>query len=413
MTWKMIASFVRSRSGVLLGISSVGLILLLGTHFRGSVQAAWRIFRIPPFPIRFSDSAFVAYSIDCLKSGQDPYAVCSFMPWHGVYNYPPVWLDLRYVGVSSRSTNWIGILFAMMSVCALLLLFRAAGRVGRILCFFAAMSWPLLFAVERGNIDEVIFFLLVAGFFLTDRLPVRARTWCISLLVVGLTCLKIYPIAAALVMARNRRGAWVALATGAGATVALLVTSGHRLFQILANTPHVVLASYGAFPVTMTLSRHLLPALSGQVEAHPSIASVCAAAMALPAVVCGVAWEERLYKIVPRLDLDCARGRIAASCMAIYWFTFVLGASFDYRLIFLLGILAYLVKDIDSGSSSHSMWAAVFLLIYFAVSALIYQPMIHALPDLLLYLFVCAWLGSAIQQRLRGTPGVRPALAVV
>src|SRR6202041_1711371 len=68
-------------------LASIALILGLGTVIRGSVPAAFRIFRIPALATTFSDTITVTTSIDCLLSGQDPYVVRSFDPFQRVYNY--------------------------------------------------------------------------------------------------------------------------------------------------------------------------------------------------------------------------------------------------------------------------------------------------------------------------------------
>ena len=84
-------------------LAAIVLTLGLGTVIRGSLPSAWRIFRIPALATTFSDTMTVTNSIDCLLSGQDPYVVRSFDPFQRVYNYPPIWLDLRYLGITGRS----------------------------------------------------------------------------------------------------------------------------------------------------------------------------------------------------------------------------------------------------------------------------------------------------------------------
>ena len=53
-------------------LATIALILGLGTVIRGSLPAAWRIFRIPALDTTFSDTITVTNSIDCLLSGRIP-----------------------------------------------------------------------------------------------------------------------------------------------------------------------------------------------------------------------------------------------------------------------------------------------------------------------------------------------------
>ena len=66
-----------------------------------------------------------------------------------------------------------------------------------------------------------------------------------------------------------------------------------------------------------------------------------------------------------------AHGCITVSCLTIFCFVFIAGANFNYRLIFLLGVLAYLVDDINErvsegvskGMSLRSLPVAILILL--------------------------------------------------
>ena len=103
-------SILRLRLPVLAGVAAVVLALLVGTHLRGSLSGAWQILHVPSLSPLFADTRTITHAIDCFRSGQDPYtiAVRNFDPWHRDFYQPPIWLCLRYLGVTSRSTNIIG-----------------------------------------------------------------------------------------------------------------------------------------------------------------------------------------------------------------------------------------------------------------------------------------------------------------
>jgi hypothetical protein len=197
---------LRSRLPVLLAVAFVALFLIVATRVSGNLEVAWRMLRIPPMPVSFADTRMVTYPIDCVLNGQDPYDRSACHPLNSVYNYPPIWLDLRYLGVTSRSSVAIGVILVAMYVGALLLLFTSRRWVSFAVVLAGVLSRPSLFAVERGNIDLAIFSLLVFGLFLGARRKPRARTFSDGLLVVLLTILKVYPVAAVAAFIRNRKG---------------------------------------------------------------------------------------------------------------------------------------------------------------------------------------------------------------
>ena len=168
---------LRSRWPVLAAIATVLIILAVGVHTRGSLGGAWAILQDIPLTPSFADTRTITHSIDCLVSGQNPYFVRSFDPWHRLYNYPPIWLDARYLGISSSSSNWIGTVMSVATAIVFLFLFEAKKWISTILIYLAVLSRSVLFAVERGNTDQIIFFLLVFGLVVIDRQPARLRSY--------------------------------------------------------------------------------------------------------------------------------------------------------------------------------------------------------------------------------------------
>jgi hypothetical protein len=75
-----------------------------------------------------------------------------------------------------------------------------------VLAFTAVISPPVLFAVERGNIDILIFFLSVVTFYFSAGRDSLGTTFVQCGLIVVLSVLKLYPIASATVLAHKRWG---------------------------------------------------------------------------------------------------------------------------------------------------------------------------------------------------------------
>jgi hypothetical protein len=392
-------SVLYSRLPVLAGIFVVTLALIIGFHLRGNLPDAWRMLTVHANSPTFSDTRTVTHSIDCFLSGQDPYKVRSFDPWRRLYNYPPIWLDLRYLGVTSRSSNLLGTIFAFMTISACLLLFRARTWAASVIVFLAVTSKATLFAVERGNTDEVIFFFLVLGFFLIDRQRIAVRTALRSALIVGLTVLKIFPVAAVVTLLRSRKAALTALLTVFLSEVALKLTSGSRLPIVMANTPQDDFLSFGAFPFLSAIFHRISGLLLGFIQHHVHVSSVGALLLAALSIAAGIHYREQLNNFFPPLDFENSRGSIAAAGLAIFCLAFVRGSSYDYRLIFLMGAIAYLGEHLNRRDSLRYLPAAILLVL------LLWKPArlssLFELVDALVFAAACAWLATSLLDRLR------------
>ena len=392
-------SILRSRLPVLAGVAAVTLALLVGTYTRGSVSGAWQMLGVPALSPLFADTRTVTHSIDCLLSGQDPYTVKSFDPWNRTYNYPPIWLDLRFLGVTSHSSILLGTTFAVMTISAFLLLLRAQALASTAIIFFAVTSRSVLFAVERGNTDEVIFFLLVFGFFLINRLNVERRSFLKGTLIVLLTVLKIFPIAAAVALVRNRKGILTAILAAVLSVAALVATSEHRLPEIMANTPQDLFVSFGSLLFFVTIFTHTSHLLLAMIQHHPKSESLGALLLAVLCVIAGTSYRERLNRFLPPLDFNQPRGAIAVAGLAIFALAFLRGSSYDYRLIFLLGAIAYLVEDLNESKSLRSLPAAIIF-----VALLWKSPnlsLTYEILDGFVYAVACAWLGTSLLDNLQ------------
>lgn len=393
-------------------IALLALALAAGVHLRGSIPAAWNMIHIPANTPLFSDTRGFTHAIDCVLEGRDPYIANPCDPWHRPYNYPPVWLFTHYLGVTSSASNFIGVLFALAALSVYLLLFNARTPLSAALIFLAVISRCVLFSIERGNSDQIVFFLLVLGFFLIDRLRPELRARFTRALLVLLTVLKIYPIAAATVFLRNRRGWKYAGLTVAFAIAALLLTSGQKLASVMANTPRDTDESFGAFPFLYSVSRHTLHSLLPIIAEHRAVAPLTALTVGGMCLFIGAAFGRKLHRILPPLDSSKPRGAIAIACLSIFCFAFILGASYDYRLLYLTGALAWLIEDINKKRSLRSVPAAILIL------ALLWKPFWLSFTgevlDGLVFLMSSLWLGNTLlshQETHKLLPFPQPMLA--
>lgn len=388
------ACLLRPKVAAISAVAAIVLALCIGVSMRGNLPAAWRMLHIPANSPLFADTRGITQAIDCLHHGQDPYKVRAFDPWHRLYNYPPVWLLARYLGITSQSSDLVGLLFAVAAISAYVFLLNARTVLTSGIVFLAIASQCVLLSIERGNSDQVVFFLLVYGFFLIQRFHPGIRSRLTSALILFLTVLKIYPIASVTVFLHRRRGWKRTLITALLAVIALLLTTGNRLAQIVANTPRDPDISFGTFPFFYALSRHTVHALAPLVIDHRLAAPMGALLLAAIGMLYGATAGNKLDRFLPPLNSMQPRGAIATACLSIFCFAFIAGASFDYRLIYLTGALAWLVEDLDRSGTKRSLPAALLILV------LLWKPFwlsfTGELVDGLVFLMSSAWLGNSL-----------------
>ena len=360
--------------------------LAIGVHRYHHLPQAWQAFGVPALNFDFADTRTITHSIDCVLSGRDPYVDRSFDPWHRLYNYPPIWLQLRHLGVRSTSTRWVAGFFWAAFFCSCLALFRARNWITAATILLALLSWPVLFALERGNTDLLIFAMLTLGALWMARGGRLVSTLWQGVLIVVLTILKIFPVVTVVAMLRSRKMVWKASIVAIVAVVALAVTSGSELVPTLRNTPQVTFESFGSLPLSVRLG-------------HPADRWAIAVILAVAGILIGLLGRDPLTRRLPRIDLYSARGFIAAAGLIIYGFVFFFGSSYDYRLIFLLCPLMYLVEELNQRITIGPLAASIVLLLFLWCAR--FEPGgPKEFLDAVVFLGTCAWLANTLRHTL-------------
>ena len=216
----------------------IALTLGLGRMILGSVPAAWRRLRSSPATdphLRRHNNNYPLYRLSAEWAGS--LRRSQFRSLASVVQLPANLVLITSPGVTGRSTNLLGVLMALLFASSLLLLFSATRWSTALVVFLAIFSGPVLFAMERGNIDQVLFALLVCGFFMIERTRDSARTFFQCSLIVLLTSLKIFPIAAVVVLLRNRQRFLIAAFAVVVSVAALLASCGRIFLRCLQILP--------------------------------------------------------------------------------------------------------------------------------------------------------------------------------
>jgi Glycosyltransferase family 87 len=310
-----------------------GGLVVLGLLFAAvGYKRTLRLWNIPVTPIPFADTRVVTASAEARARGRDPLldrVGDIFNPTKNPshqFDYPRVWVLLSYLGVREKDTDLLGFIFAGLFFGGVVLLACDISRWPPAWFMAACLFSPAVFyGLDAGNNDLVIFFLLALSVWLLKRSRVAS-----AILIALAFVLKLFPIVAISAFLRESRRLflWTLLASVllVGAYVAIM----HNELKLIGKAvPHLPFGAYGVDTAWMELQLGHHHNGEGLVHAV-RIASYAAAALI---VLLSLVHAGRETYVRDARDTHIDAFRVGAS---IYVATFLMTASWDYRLMFLL-----------------------------------------------------------------------------
>ncbi|HVM55864.1 MAG TPA: hypothetical protein VMT74_00285 [Gaiellaceae bacterium] len=318
-----------------------------------SVRAAtgttpWAHVGVEPGDLSFADLRSVTSAWDCTHKGIQAFPDNPCDPFHRPANYPRIWTHLGVFGLGEGDTVPLGIAIAVVFLASALVV------TGRLALWEGAVYGVALIApatmlgVERGNVDLLMFALVVLGLVLVRRSP-----WAGAVPIVLAGILKLFPAFAGLVLVRVRKRWPAALASLVVLGVYAIATL-HDIRTLRHVIPRVVVNSYGAGVVVEALR---LAGVSW-VQSASEVRYVRLAVIAL-----GAALAAGLLLAGRGGDGGSDERRLDAfwAGAAVYAGTYVFGNNFDYRLAFLLLCIPQLCAWSRRGGGSPVPLAAAAL----------------------------------------------------
>jgi len=300
----------------------------------------WPRLGVPAAPTLFFDTRVVTAGLECRRMGLDPlvYNPCDL--GGRPFNYPRVWLLLRWLGLGQSQTDALAIIFIALF---LLTLFLLLGRltIGEGLVVGVALCSPaVMFGIERANVDIVIFSLLALAVIVWRR---RARAWDVvsPLIVLLAAVMKLYPVFGlpGYLLIRRRRAALTAIGCAAAFAVYAFVFRGD-IGAIIRGTPQSQYYQFGARILPSTIYHRFVPQRWQGGALTKQLLAIIPVLIGTPAV-----WLMGRRRL-PRIDHGAHGWRRLAFYIGSFLFlgAFAVGNSWDYRLVFLLFTLPQLFE---------------------------------------------------------------------
>jgi hypothetical protein len=260
------------------------------------------------------------------------------------FNYSPLWLSLAPFHLADRAGTPLGWGTGLLFLLSLFLLPPPARKREVLTRLLASLSTMVVFAVERGNPDIMIFMLAMLAGFLALRSP-RARLAAYAIgLFAGL--LKYYPLTLMALALRERPARLVAIGVAALAA-ALLFAAAHlsdleRGLPLIAHGPYFT-DLFAAKNLPFGLAQTFGIAVGDKVVPLGWSLRVFAYAV-YAALLLAAAWSCR--RLMQRSDLSAALAALTPAeaiflvigCLLIGG-CFFAGQNIGYRGIYLLFVL--------------------------------------------------------------------------
>lgn len=317
-------------------------------------QAAWSV-DIWPYlgvgraPTLFFDARNVAAAADCWALGYDPLIENPCDPTGRVMNYPRVWVLLHYLGLTQDRTLLFGSIVVALFLLSLLLLLGPLSIKQGVVVALAVTSPAVMFAIERGNIDLLLFAVFVAAVF-AWKARERLSPLLSPALIVVAAIAKLYAVFAlpAYALTGDRRVRW-ALPAGIVLLGGYVVLTLDDFRAVLSAPEGGRTGSYGARILIGYLYHLAWPGewLHGNLLAQ-GIAILFLVVLAAAAWV----WARRRLAWPP--GVEQASPELLAFHLGSLTFlgTFALRRSGDYRLVLLLLTLPLLFRLASGAGSS-------------------------------------------------------------
>lgn len=322
--------------------------MLWVSGFQSVYFDALRILGVNVFRVPFLDIHAVLAAAECHRQGIDVYLSNPCDVLGRLDGYSPLWLAITPGSWGVRETPWVGAILDLLFILALPIVIRPRSAGQAVIFAAAAFSPMTVFALERANIDIIIFLLIVCA----SALYVAPRSYRLCsygvFLITGL--LKFYPLVLLVLMARERWRNVLLPATIAAASLILFGLYYHAdLSRALTNIPPVPYFTNGFSAINLPYG------FAERMPAYPLMSHAVIAISVLSVVsAIAIAWTWHNVRFLATIKIDWAEREASFLAIGSLLLTacFFAAPNVDYRGIFFLLVLPGLVRLRQSADSA-------------------------------------------------------------
>ena len=324
-------------------------VLATATAFLGPASA-WSVVGVPVGNGNFGDLNVIFIAAQC--ASDDPSWTAASEPCQpgmSHYNYPSVWA--KAFGIIGADPSWTPaiatLLMAAFIVSLVPITWWALGSSRQLPAVIGmtivACSPPILLAFQRGNIDLLMFALIAVAV----GLWIHSFTKSAAVTIAIATTLKVFPIGAVLMLLsrqRPRRGALLTFAVVGAAGLAVIFSD---LAIISTRTPQIDGASFGTGVLPLLVSNQLGMGWSSTLTRLAGLI-IFVVALAFLVLTIRSNWLGRIgnewSSLIRDVSADVTATALILAGSGVFLVAYILGPSYDYRLMFLIPAVAGLLR---------------------------------------------------------------------
>jgi hypothetical protein len=312
-------------------------------YFHG-YEAIWKVWSIPTMMPPFSDLRTILSGAEAHASGLDPLYDKPDNPYGAPMNYPRVWHYLSVFGMNQGHTVFLGSILIILFFIGVFIFVKQIDYITAIILSLTIFSPAVLFGLERGNNDLVVFIFLALALALS-----RTSTIISLSLILFSAILKVYPIVGLVYLLKeNRKRFWTLLSISSAVFVAYFIYNLNDFLYISELTYFSSYMSYGM----KILPRMVYGYLNS--ELLRDLASIFTYIFIILLFTVSFIFTCKNYEFMEAQSEDFIDAfRIGAS---IYIGTYiVIGQNWDYRLMFIIFTVPQLVSWTNKNGDRHSL----------------------------------------------------------
>lgn len=316
------------------------VIFLLTIHAYGYQQAA-DVLNLPVMTPAFSDLHVIVSGYETTVSGGNPYISNETDPWNRLYNYPRAWMILAYSGLDHQNLFFLGLCMMFIFYFVAVKFLKGLTWYEGLYCGLLLVSPVSLLAIERGNVDVIIFIVLALAVKIYSGK--RKISKMLTFLIVSImSLLKLYPVFSIFIFLNERKYLFIKIV---GLMFIILVFyfiySWVDLLYIFRNTPDAPSRAYGA---TILPLHGLYKILGSHYDLRPYFRLTALALGNLILFVIVIYCIFKLKKSSNHMKNATESYFLPAFHLGagIYLGSFAIGSNWEYRMIFIIFMIPQL-----------------------------------------------------------------------
>jgi hypothetical protein len=340
-----------------LGLLALAMMAWLFVRDPSLYQRVLFAWGIGPFRYPFLDWEYLPASASCWRQGVNVYVATPCDVLNRPHNYSPLWLRAWFLPTGPFWRNVFGLGIALSFFASAWLVIRPKSWREALVFAGAILSTTIVFLLERGNIDAIMFAMLALATVIC--LPRGFRSLSYGLIMIA-GVLKFYPLAAMSLALREKPRVFWTVAVASTITLALYYlwfrTELHDAFR---NVPAFGYAQglFGANNLPVGLAVMITEGRFALVRGTPSTPPLLFGALATALAAASFAGGYLVYRsrqLHAAYDRMGERDRLLlAAGSALIVGCFYAGQSSNYRgviLIFVLAGLLALRREVAAGA---------------------------------------------------------------